>query len=41
MRVVAVATTEPREKLVHADLVVDRLDELRVSQLWDTHAAGH
>jgi HAD superfamily hydrolase (TIGR01509 family) len=41
MRVVAVATTEPREKLAHADWVVDRLDELTVPQLWDTHAAGH
>ncbi len=34
MRVVAVATTEPREKLAHADWVVDRLDELSVAQLW-------
>jgi HAD superfamily hydrolase (TIGR01509 family) len=41
MRVVAVASTEPREKLAHADWVVDRLDELTVPQLWDTHAAGH
>ena len=35
MRVVAVATTEPKEKLAHADWVVDRLDELSVPQLWD------
>ena len=35
MRVVAVATTEPKDKLAHADWVVDRLDELTVSQLWD------
>jgi beta-phosphoglucomutase family hydrolase len=41
MRVVAVATTEPKDKLAHADWVVDRLDELSVPQLWDTHAAGH
>ena len=41
MRVVAVATTEPRDKLAHADWIVDRLDELSVSQLWDTHATGH
>jgi len=41
MRVVAVATTEPKDKLEHADWVVDRLDELSVPQLWDTHAAGH
>jgi len=34
MRVVAVATTEPREKLAHADWVVDRLDQLSVAQLW-------
>ncbi len=34
MHVVAVATTEPKEKLAHADWVVDRLDELSVSQLW-------
>jgi len=34
MRVVAVATTEPKEKLTHADWVVDRLDELSVAQLW-------
>jgi beta-phosphoglucomutase-like phosphatase (HAD superfamily) len=41
IRVVAVATTEAKEKLAHADWVVDRLDELTVSQLWDTDAAGH
>jgi beta-phosphoglucomutase family hydrolase len=41
MRVVAVATTEPKDKLAHANWVVDRLDELSVPQLWDTHAAGH
>jgi HAD superfamily hydrolase (TIGR01509 family) len=41
MRVVAVATTEPKDKLAHADWVVDRLDELTVTQLWDTDAAGH
>jgi len=35
MRVVAVATTEPKDKLAHADWVVDRLDELSVPQLWD------
>src|SRR5271163_585151 len=35
MRVVAVATTEPKEKLAHADWVVDRLDELSVAQLWN------
>jgi len=34
MRVVAVATTEPKEKLNHADWVVDRLDELSVAELW-------
>jgi HAD superfamily hydrolase (TIGR01509 family) len=34
MRVVAVTTTEPREKLAHAEWVVDRLDELSVEQLW-------
>ncbi|HEV3271603.1 MAG TPA: HAD-IA family hydrolase [Candidatus Methylacidiphilales bacterium] len=34
--VAAVATTEPREKLAHADWVVDRLDELSVAQLWDS-----
>jgi beta-phosphoglucomutase family hydrolase len=36
MRVVAVATTEPQEKLAHADWVVDRLDELSLAQLWDS-----
>jgi beta-phosphoglucomutase family hydrolase len=36
MRVVAVATTEPKEKLGHADWIVDRLDELSVEQLWDS-----
>lgn len=39
MRVVAVATTEPKEKLAHADWVVDRLDELIVTKLWGRHAA--
>jgi len=34
MRVAAVATTEPKEKLAHADWIVDRLDELSVAQLW-------
>jgi HAD superfamily hydrolase (TIGR01509 family) len=36
MRVVAVTTTNPREALVNAkaDWVVDRLDELKVAQLW-------
>lgn len=34
MRVVGVATTEPKEKLAHADWVVDRLDELSVAKLW-------
>ena len=34
MRVVAVATTESKDKLAHADWVVDRLDELSVAQLW-------
>jgi HAD superfamily hydrolase (TIGR01509 family) len=34
MRVVAVTTTEPREKLAHADWVVDRLDELSVDEVW-------
>ena len=41
MGVVAVATTEPKEKLAHADWVVDRLDELSVAQLWGSHASGH
>jgi len=35
MRVVAVATTEPKDKLAHADWVVDQMDELSVGQLWD------
>jgi beta-phosphoglucomutase family hydrolase len=34
MRVVAVATTEPHDKLAHADWIVNRLDELSVRQLW-------
>jgi beta-phosphoglucomutase family hydrolase len=34
MRVVAVTTTEPEEKLLHADWVVERLDELSVELLW-------
>ena len=34
MKVAAVATTEPKERLAHADWVVERLDELAVSQLW-------
>jgi beta-phosphoglucomutase family hydrolase len=34
MRVVAVTTTEPRDKLAHADWIVDRLDELTIPQLW-------
>src|SRR5450631_3313447 len=34
MRVVAVATTEPHDKLTHADWIVDRMDELSVAQLW-------
>lgn len=34
MRVVAVATTNPRELLAHADRVVDRLDELTLEQVW-------
>jgi beta-phosphoglucomutase family hydrolase len=41
MRVVAVATTEPKDKLSHADWVVDRLDELTVAQLWQDDAPGH
>ena len=36
IRVVAVATTEPKEKLSHADWVVNQLDELSVAQLWDS-----
>jgi HAD superfamily hydrolase (TIGR01509 family) len=34
MRVVAVTTTEREENLIHADWVVNRLDELSVAQLW-------
>jgi HAD superfamily hydrolase (TIGR01509 family) len=34
MKVVAVTTTEPKEKLAHADWVVARLDELNVAKLW-------
>ena len=34
MKVVAVTTTEPKEKLAHADWVVAKLDELNVAQLW-------
>ena len=34
MRVVAVASTEPKDKLAHADWIVDRMDELSVAQLW-------
>ncbi len=34
IRVVAVTTTEPKEKLAHANWVVDRLDELSVEKLW-------
>ncbi len=34
MRVVAVATTHPRESLAAADRVVDRLDELQVEDLY-------
>ncbi len=34
MRVAAVASTEPKEKLSHADWVVDRMDELSIPQLW-------
>jgi beta-phosphoglucomutase family hydrolase len=36
IRVVAVATTEPHDKLAHADWIVNRLDELSVRQLWDS-----
>jgi len=36
MRVVAVASTEPKEKLAHANWVVDRMDELSVAQLWSS-----
>jgi beta-phosphoglucomutase family hydrolase len=41
MRVAAVTTTESRDKLSHADWVVDQLDQLTVPQLWNGHAAGH
>jgi HAD superfamily hydrolase (TIGR01509 family) len=41
MRVVAVATTEPKDKLAHADWVVDRLDELAIDQLWNSNASRH
>ena len=34
MRAVAVTTTEREDALVHADWVVNRLDELSVTQLW-------
>jgi len=34
IRVVGVTTTELREKLAHADWVVDRLDELKIAELW-------
>ncbi len=34
MRVVAVTTTEREDDLIHADWVVNRLDELSVDQLW-------
>jgi HAD superfamily hydrolase (TIGR01509 family) len=34
MRVVAVASTEAKEKLAHANWVVDRLDELDIAQVW-------
>jgi len=43
MRVVAVATTEPHDKLTHADWIVNRLDELSVAQLWAScgeHSCG-
>lgn len=38
MKVVGVTTTNPREVLHEADWVVDRLDELSVAQLWNSHA---
>jgi beta-phosphoglucomutase family hydrolase len=41
MRVVAVASTEPREKLAHADWIVERMDELSVAQLWPGDETGH
>ncbi len=34
MRVVAVATTEPKDELAHADWVAQRLDELSIAKLW-------
>jgi beta-phosphoglucomutase family hydrolase len=34
MKVVAVTTTNPRELLKDADIIVDRLDELTVEKLW-------
>jgi HAD superfamily hydrolase (TIGR01509 family) len=34
MKVVGVTTTNPRELLKDADIVVDRLDELTIEQLW-------
>ena len=40
IRVVAVATTEPKEKLAHADWIVDRMDELSVAQLWPSSGGG-
>jgi len=40
IRVVAVASTEPKDKLAHADWVVDRMDELSVEQLWES-SGGH
>ena len=40
MRVAAVATTEPHDKLVHADWIVNRLDELSVGQLWAPAEGG-
>jgi HAD superfamily hydrolase (TIGR01509 family) len=39
MRVAAVATTEPKDKLAHADWVVDQLDQLSVGQLWNSIGA--
>jgi hypothetical protein len=34
MKVVAVTTTEREDQLVHADWVVNQLDELSVPLLW-------
>ena len=34
IKVAAVTTTEPREKLSHANWVVDRLDQLSLEELW-------